>query len=81
MRIADIVRLIEDERQSLQQIVNTGKRAAYIITHARIMLKADVSQPDGGWRDQDIQSALDVSVRTIERVRRRCVEEGLEAAL
>lgn len=76
-----IVRLSEDERQSLEQMVNTGKRAAYTITHARILLKADANQPEGSWRDQDIQAALDISLRTVERVRRRCVEEGLEAAL
>jgi transposase len=35
----------------------------------------------GSWRDQDIKAALDISIRTIERVRRRFVEEGLEAAL
>jgi len=58
-----------------------GKWAAYTITHARILLKADANQLDGGWRDQDIHAALDISVSTIERVRWRCVEEGLEATL
>lgn len=76
-----IVRLSEAERQSLEQIVTTGKRAAYTINHARILLKADCNQANGSWRDQEIKNALDVSLRTIERVRQRCVEEGLEAAL
>lgn len=76
-----IVSLSDEERQSLEQMVKTGKRAAYTINHARILLKADRNQPNGSWRDQDIKEALDISLRTIERVRQRCVEEGLEAAL
>jgi transposase len=76
-----IVSLSEEERQSLEEIVTTGKRAAYTINHARILLKADRNQPQGSRRDQDIKEALDISLRTIERVRQRFVEEGLEAAL
>lgn len=76
-----IVSLTVEERQSLEEIVNTGKRAAATITHARILLKADTEQAPGSWRDQDIKAALDISIRTIERVRQRFVEEGLEAAL
>lgn len=76
-----IVSLSEEERQSLEQMVTTGKRAAYTINHARILLKADRNQPQGSWRDQDIKEAFDISLRTIERVRQRFVEEGLEAAL
>jgi transposase len=76
-----IVRLSETERESLEQLVTTGKRAAYTMNHARILLKADCNQADGSWRDQDIKDAFDISIRTIERVRQRFVEEGLEAAL
>ncbi|MGF1570792.1 MAG: helix-turn-helix domain-containing protein [Nodosilinea sp.] len=76
-----IVRLSEAERQSLEQIVMTGKRSASTINHARILLKADSQHPQGSWRDQEIKDALDISIRTIERVRQRFVEEGLDAAL
>lgn len=76
-----IVSLSETERQDLEQLVTTGKRAAYTINHARILLKADRNQANGSWSDQQIKEALDISIRTIERVRQRCVEEGLEAAL
>ena len=31
--------------------------------------------------DADIAAIVDVSIATVERVRQRCVEEGLEAAL
>lgn len=76
-----IVALSEAERQLLEQFTTTGRHAAYQINHARILLKADRNQSGGSWCDVDIKAALDISVRTIERVRQRFVEEGLEAAL
>ncbi len=76
-----IVDLTEAEQQSLKKLTTTGKHAAYKINHARILLKADVNGADGGWSDESIVSALGVSISTIERVRRRFVEEGIEPAL
>jgi len=76
-----IVSLTEEERQSLEKLTTTGKAAAKKINHARIILKADINQTDGGWTDSEISKALNISTRTIERVRQRFVEEGLEKAL
>jgi transposase len=76
-----IVGLSEKEQKYLEQFTTTGKHAAYQINHARILLKANINGEGGGWRDADIQAALDISLRTIERVRQRFVEEGLEASL
>jgi transposase len=75
------VALSAAERQTLQQLTTTGKAAAYKITRARILLKADEHQAEGGWKDHAISEALDVSVATIERVRQQFVEEGSEAVL
>ncbi len=75
------VALTAAERQSLQHLTITGKTAAYRITRARILLKADEQQAAAGWKDQAISEALDVSVATIERVRQQFVEEGAEAVL
>jgi len=44
-------------------------------------LLADINQDNGGWTDCQISEALDISQSTIERVRKRFVEEGVEAAL
>ena len=76
-----LVTLTADERAHLSELTRTGKAAAYKLTHARILLKAD--QADGGpaWLDQQIAEALEVSVATVERLRQRFVEQGLEAAL
>jgi transposase len=75
------VTLTAEERQLLSDLIATGKAAAKKLTHARILLKADAS-PDGpAWPDARIAEAVEASVATIERVRQRFVEQGLEAAL
>jgi len=75
-----IIRLSADERQMLGKLARSGKAAARKITRARVLLKADAGQGGPGWTDQRIAEALDVGVRMIENVRRRCVEGGPEAA-
>ncbi len=76
-----IIRLSADERQMLSKLSRSGKAAARKITRARVLLKADAGECGPGWTDRRIAEALDVGVRMIENVRRRCVEEGPEAAL
>ena len=73
-----IVTLTDDERQRLEQLLAKGKAAARTLRHAQALLKAD--QPVG-WKDADLADAFGLSVRTVERLRQRFVEEGLEAAL
>lgn len=76
-----LVTLTGDERESLAGLLSAGKRSALTLARARILLKAD--QADGGpaWEDCRIAEALDCGVRTVERVRQRFVERGLEEAL
>lgn len=76
-----IVKLTAEEKQQLEQLINQGKAAARKLTHARILLKANCSQEQGGWTDQAIHQAIDVSLSTIARVRQTFVEKGLDAAL
>ena len=76
-----IVRLDRGERESLRRLVRGGKAAARKISRARILLKADAGEGGPGWTDLRIADALEVSFRTVENVRRRCVEEGLERAV
>ena len=75
------VRLGEEEQEELMALVSKGRAAAYKQTHARILLLSDENQAGGGMKDEEIVRALKVSIATVERVRRRGVEEGLEAAL
>jgi hypothetical protein len=76
-----LVTLTPDERDELERMVSTGRRAARTLTRARVLLKAD--QADGGpaWDDARIADALGCGVRTVERVRERFVEDGVDAAL
>ena len=76
-----IVRLSGEERKSLKSLVSSGKGPARIFTRARILLKADIGESGPGWPDEKIAEALDVTIQTIERVRKQLVEEGLEAVL
>lgn len=76
-----IVDLNVEERFQLEQFTTTGRHAADQITRARILLKADCNQLGGSWLDSEIAAALDVGVTTVERVRRRFVELGLQASL
>jgi transposase len=75
------VTLTAEERESLVALVAAGKAAAKKLTHARVLLKADQAEGGPGWIDERVAEALDVSAATIERVRQRFVEEGLEPAL
>lgn len=76
-----IVRLTDEERQELTALV-ASKVSKLRRQRAAILLKADIGQgEDEGWTDELIAASLDCSVRTPERIRKRFVTEGLEAAL
>ena len=75
------VTLEPDERGELETLISRGKGAARRLSHARILLHADQGAGGPGKIDAEIAEAVGVSVATIERVRQRFVEEGLEVAL
>ena len=76
-----IVQLTPDQRAMLDQRTRTGSTAASVQRHARILLKADTADDGPAWEDATIAAALDVSVPTVERVRQRFVQAGLDGAL
>ncbi len=71
-----LVNLTDEERVGLRRLASSGRVAASRMIHARIVLKADE-----GLTDEEIAEHLDVGVATVERVRKRCVLEGIDAAL
>jgi transposase len=75
------VTLTAEERQDLHDLIAAGKAAAQKLAHARILLKADAAEGGPAGTDDRIAGAVEVSVATVERVRQRFVEQGLEAAL
>ena len=76
-----VVRLSAEEREKLSEFIRSGKRSAQLLTKARILLKADVSDAGEGWSDGKIAEALDTSVSNVEWTRRQLLEEGFEAVL
>ena len=76
-----VVRLSAEEREKLFEFIRSGKRSAQLLTKARILLKADVSELGEGWSDSAIAAALDTGIATVERTRRQLVEEGFAAVL
>jgi transposase len=75
------VTLTAEERQQFHELIAAGKAAAQKLTHARILLKADAAPGGPAWTDERIAEAVEVSIATVERLRQRFVELGLEAAL
>ena len=75
------VTLTEQEREELEALTRCGKTGAKKFIHARALLLCDAGANGPGWAVADIAAALGVTSRTIEHLKKRFVEEGLEAAL
>ena len=71
-----------DERSALEAIVQKGSHASRTVVNALILLNCDAGefQPHR-MRNEDVAAVLNISMRKIDRVKKRFVEEGLEAAL
>jgi transposase len=71
-----VVALSDEERAALRAFTQKGKASARVIRRAHLLLLADA-----GKTDEQIHEALQIGIATVERLRKRCVEEGVEAAL
>ena len=76
-----IVELTSEERKQLQQLVKKGKVPGYKIRHAQMLLKANQGNKGPSWPDVQVAEVFAAHVTTVERLRKRFVEQGLEAAL
>jgi transposase len=75
------VTLTKEERDQLTEMTRTGTHAARKIIHALILLNVDRGSHIENQINEDICKVLKIGMRTIDRVKKRFVEEGLEAAL
>lgn len=75
------VTLSEDERSRLEELTRCGKTAAHAFIHARALLLCDAGPHGSRWKVADVAEAMGVTTRTIEHLKERFVEEGIEAAL
>lgn len=75
------VRLNQGQRKSVEQIVKSGTAPARKIMHAQILLKVDQGASGPHWPHKQICAAFGISEKLITKVKKRFVEEGLQAAL
>ena len=76
-----IVELTSEERSKLKSIIKATRMAAHKRRHAQMLLKADQGPGGPAWIDTRIAEAFDVKPLAAQRLRRRLVERGFDAAL
>ena len=81
MRKRHIVVLSQEERARLHTMIGRGVAPASVLTHARILLKANQGEAGPGWTDAAIAVAVEVNPATVARIRQQYVTTGLDAAL
>ena len=74
-----IVRLSDEERETLKEVVRKLKGTGQKVRRAQVLLKADANGP--GWTDARIADAFACRTRTVEKLRQRLVECGFDEAL
>ena len=74
-----IVRLTDQERSTLTEVVKKLKGSSQKVRRAQILLKADADGP--GWTDAKIAEAFGCRTKTVENIRARLVIEGFDVTL
>jgi len=74
-----IVRLTDEERQALTQVVAKFKGSSQKVRRAQVLLKADADGP--GWTDAKIAEAYGCRTKTVENIRERFVTDGFDLTL
>lgn len=75
------VKLSKVQREKLQELTSRGTMKVRKYKRARVLLLADEAHKEGCKSDKEVAERVDISVSTIQRIRRRFVEEGLESAI
>ena len=74
-----IVRLTDEERSDLREVIRKLKGTSQKVRRAQILLKADADGPN--WTDRQIAEAFSCRIKTVENVRQRLVERGFQETL
>lgn len=75
------VTLTQEEREELESLTKRGKTHAKRFVQARALLLCDAGDNGPAWKVEDVAEALGITSRTIEHLKKRFVESGLEAAM
>ena len=76
-----IIKLSDDERKTLFELIEKSRANKEKLNRARILLKADSGENGENWTDEQIANAFYVSISTVHNTRKSLVEEGFEATL
>lgn len=71
-----VVNLTKEDREYLNQFIRRGKASARSLTRARILLMADE-----GYSNKEIVDVLKTTRPTVNRIRKRYYQEGLDSAI
>jgi len=74
-----IVRLTDEERKALRNVVKKLKGSSQKVRRAQALLKADSDGPN--WTDKKIAEAFSCRTKTVENIRQRLVTDGFEVVL
>lgn len=75
------IHLSKEEVEELTAIINKGKHSAHTLKIAYVLLNCDEGKHSQKITNEQISKVLRVGMRTIDRIKKRMVEEGLEAVL
>jgi len=75
------ITLTQEERERLTELTGSSKSSTAKFIYARALLLCDAGEFGDPWKVADVATALGITSRTIEHLKERFVEEGLEAAL
>lgn len=75
------VTLSKPEVDELTALTRKGKRSARILKNALILLNVDQGEYGPSKSDEQVAGILQVTVRTIENIRKRFIEDGFEASV
>jgi len=74
-----VVRLSDEERNVLRNVVKKLKGSSEKVRRAQVLLAADADGPN--WTDRRIAEAYSCRTKTVENIRQRLVEQGFDVAL
>jgi Fic family protein len=75
------VTLSQEERDELMSLTKGGRHSSKKVIHALILLNCDEGEFSDKVKNEEVAKVLKIGVRTIDRVKRKFVKEGYEAAL
>jgi len=76
-----IIHLTKLEREELLTIINMGSHTSQTFRSAYILLNCDEGKYSEKVTNEQVSKVLKIGMRTIDRVKKRFIEEGLEATL